>query len=164
MSYFTETADISTVYVCTEARTRNLNLPLSYSVLNKQPILTSGQSSLVFSVRACEHAIVILAENDTFGPSFEAIIGRLSTKLRIRKFSYFSCSDYNQMDWVEENGTLSCEEFRPSWNGSVTIGKGHVIGLYPCITSNKSQTFNIQFIGLLTGSGSSDRWTFDKGL
>lgn len=84
-----------------------MNLPISYSVLNKQPIMTSEQSSLVFSVRACEHARVILAENDTFEPSFEAIIGRLSTKSRIRHCSDFSCSDYNQMDWVEENAENS---------------------------------------------------------
>ncbi|VDI81059.1 Hypothetical predicted protein [Mytilus galloprovincialis] len=142
-----------------------MNQPFSYSVLNKQPISTSEQSSLVLSVTACEHARIIFAENVTFRPSFEAIIRRLSTKSRIRKCSEFSCSDYNQMDWVEENDTLSCEEFRTfwlSWNGSVTIGKGYVIGLYPFITSNKSQTFNIQFIGLLTESGSSDSWTFDK--
>ncbi|CAC5426635.1 unnamed protein product [Mytilus coruscus] len=155
------------VYICTETRTHNLTFPFSYSLLNKQPILISEQTSLVFSVRACKHVRIILAENDTFRrPSLEAIIGKWFTKSRIKQCSDFSCSDSNQMDWVEENDMLSCEEFRTfwlSWNGSVNIGRGNVVGLYPFIISNTSPSFNVQFIGVLTGSGSSDRWTFDKG-
>ncbi|XP_052071592.1 uncharacterized protein LOC127709927 [Mytilus californianus] len=156
----------SEVSICT----RNNSIG-SYQILNTVPITQTNQTSLIFSVKTCQHARILLTDNTTsFRPSYIIIIGLWTKKNQIvsRITTCFS-EQFTRCLYssVETPSILSCSEFRTfwiSWNNNITFGQGNIIGDNITKSEMLYNEVVIDFVAIQPVSGNNDIWTFNSEI
>ncbi|CAC5362842.1 unnamed protein product [Mytilus coruscus] len=135
---------------------------MNYTIdINRYNLDLSGITSLLFKIKACDSAHVLLSTSDVRNsskPLSEIIMG------------YFSDSSYiiyraesTHDTWFSIPNILNCTVYLPFWiswaSGDIELGTGVVVGEDILGNLKKTNHFEVRSIGVFTDRGTLGNWT-----
>ncbi|OWF45039.1 C3 and PZP-like alpha-2-macroglobulin domain-containing protein 8 [Mizuhopecten yessoensis] len=123
---------------------------------------------ITFQVKACHDAHIGLFESeDDLVNRYNVVIGGwINTRTVIQT----SLSLDDIIIGHEEDGVISCDEYRYFWiswrnDGEVVLGRGEVVFQDVLLTARDDEyLYQVRFVGISTGFGSSGKWKFPRLL
>ena len=140
---------------------------LNFINLDTYGISGKTQDDITFSVMTCQDAKLALVPTSDF-PSlmYDVTIGGWHNSISVIRTELEN--NANIVDSHYEPNIVSCTEFRDFWvswtDNNIKCGKGRVVGEELLVDYyDLSQAYEVKFIGISTGWGSSGTWIFQKG-
>ncbi|XP_063400139.1 uncharacterized protein LOC134684763 [Mytilus trossulus] len=141
---------------------------MNYTIdINKFNLDLSGITSLVFEVKACMYAHVLLSSSDvrkSSEPLYEIIIGDYNYRSYIVYRTNDSLSSESRtFKNVNTPDILNCTVYLPFWirwaGGEIKLGTGVVVSENVLGSLTNTDHFEVRSIGVFTDKNASGNWT-----
>ncbi|CAC5386103.1 unnamed protein product [Mytilus coruscus] len=140
---------------------------MDYTIdINRYNLDLSGITSLLFEIKTCSYAHVLLSNSDVRNsskPLYEIIIGYFNYDsfiiYRADDSLYSGSRNYTS---VETPNILNCTVYLPFWisweSGDIELGTGIVVGENVVLNLTNTHHFEVKSIGVLTDLGTLGNW------
>ncbi|XP_062586604.1 uncharacterized protein LOC134248196, partial [Saccostrea cucullata] len=152
---------------CTSSSERSLNTPdnRTYVSLTSSCLLAEGRTFLTFRARANNDFQIAIGTDDcdNCGTHYEIIFGGWANTRSVIRYGIggTECDSYSQ---TILNQTFF-DNFWISWEGNyIQAGEGGTVGINIILNCTRSTPFDVKYIYIRTGWGSSGEWRFPNDV